>query len=544
MNDVRRGTTGSTVRDYLGYPSEHLRSVRSEDAVLRSLLERNAAAAPDEVFVTFEDGESWTRRQGWDVACAAAAALREHGVGHGDRVALMLPNGAGFLAAWWGAALLGATTAPINTGFRGAVLDRALAVADPRVVVTDDELSSRLPVTDGSGPVVLAAADLRPGPAGSPPDAEIGLWDDQFMLMTSGTTGASKLVRISYLYTYAAYASIFAGQRFGPDEIYLIDLPLFHMAGAGYVYAALVTGTRLHVRSRPSLDRYWEIVRDHRINGAILISSMVPALLNRAPCVAEREHELKYLMMAPVPTDLPAFQERFGVPTVLTSWGGTEMSAPVLGRAAAGLPSGFCGRRRPAYEIRLVDEHDQDVPVGDIGQGLVRADHPYMMSSGYFRNDAATAQAWRHGWFHTGDLLREDSDGNLYFVDRAGDAIRRRGENVSAYEVELGVGGYPGIEEVAVVAVPADSGAEHEVKAWLVPKPGTEIDFADLLRHCAEVLPHFMVPRYFELVGELPKTPSAKVQKFLLRARGNGASTWDSVQHGLVVTRRGLETVR
>jgi len=153
------------------------------------------------------------------------------------------------------------------------------------------------------------------------------------------------------------------------------------------------------------------------------------------------------------------------------------MSAPVIGEAVPGVAAGFAGHPRPGWEVRLVDEHDQPVPVGAVGEGIVRAALPFMMAYGYFGDDAATARAWRHGWFHTGDLLRADESGALHFVDRTGDAIRRRGENVSAFEVEVGVGTYPGIAEVAAVPVASDSGVEHDIKAWVVPAPGTEIGF-------------------------------------------------------------------
>lgn len=526
---------------------EQIRAATSDDVVIRSLLERNARDAPDEVFVTFEDGTRWTRREGLQIAGAAASALRAAGVGHGDRVAVFLPNGPDFLATWWGAALLGAVTFPLNTALRGTTLRRALDAGDPTAVVAAIDLAPRLDELGGPTPTRLSPDDLRGTDAGVPGlDREIGLWDDQLLLMTSGTTGPSKLVRLGYLAPYAGYASILISQGLGPDDVYLIDLPLFHMAACGYAYACLVTRTRMHVRSRPAFADYWEVLRDHNISATVLISSMVPMLLAQPVRPAEREHRVKYVLCAPVPADVAAFTQRFRIPRLLTSWGGTEMGAPVIGEAVPGVAAGFAGHPRPGWEVRLVDQHDQEVPVGAVGEGIVRADRPFTMCSGYFGDDAATARAWRHGWFHTGDLLRADGSGALHFVDRTGDAIRRRGENVSAFEVEAGVSGFPGIAEVAAVPVPSDSGVDHDIKAWIVAAAGTEIDWADadwvkLLEHCAATMPHFMVPRYFELTEELPKSPSAKVQKYLLRERGNTASTWDSVAHGLVVTRRGLE---
>ena len=523
----------------LSYPEAHVRAVSSADVVVGDLLVRNAADRPDEVFVTFEDGTAWTRAEGLAAARLAAAGLRRAGVGHGSRVALLMGNGPDFLRAWWGASLLGAVTFPVNTAFRGGSLARAIKLGSPTVVIADADLSGRLPALDIPR---LDPAELRNGTADpAVPGRTAALWDDQFLLMTSGTTGPSKLVRISYLYPYAGYSSILASQGFGSDDTFLIDLPLFHMAAVGYAYSCLVTGSRMHVRARPDLNRYWEVLRDHDITGCVLISSMVPVLLARPPREAERAHRMKFMLAAPVPTDVATFKERFRIPTLLTAWGSTEMASPTIGEGMPGVAPGFCGTVRPGYEVRLVDADEQEVPPGTVGEGLVRAARPYVMSSGYFDDDAATGRAWRHGWFHTGDLLRADASGDLHFVDRAGDAIRRRGENVSAFEVEQVLATFSGVAEAAVVPVRSETGVDHEIKAWVVGSPGAGIDWPKLLEHCVEHLPHFMVPRYFEAIAELPKSPSAKVQKYLLRERGNGASTWDSVAHGLVVTRRGLE---
>ncbi len=524
----------------LSYTEERIRSATSTDVVLGSLLERHAAQRPGEVFATFEDGTAWTRAQCLDAARSAADVLRRSGVRPGDRVGLLMGNGPGFLRAWWGTALLGAVTFPMNTAFRGEPLARALRLARPRVVVAEPSLVERLPDS--------AVPHLDPGEllGGDPvaPGGRTELWDDQFLLLTSGTTGPSKLVRVSHLYPYVAYSSILAGQQFGPDDVFLVDLPLFHMAALGYLYSCLVTGSRVHVRSRPALDRYWEVLGAHDITGCVLISSMVPMLMSQPARPAEREHRMRFMLAAPVPGDVEGFKRRFRIPTLLTSWGSTEMSAAVIGEAVPGVASGFCGTVRPGYEVRVVDEHDQDVPTGAVGEGVVRASRPFVMSSGYFADDAATGRAWRHGWFHSGDLLRADEHGSLHFVERAGDAIRRRGENVSAFEVEQAVLGFPGVAEAAAVAVPSDTGVDHEIKVWVVPGGGAGPDWAKLLEHCLEELPHFMVPRYFQAAPELPKSPTAKIQKYLLRERGNSADTWDSVAHGLVVTRRGLERTR
>jgi crotonobetaine/carnitine-CoA ligase len=204
--------------------------------------------------------------------------------------------------------------------------------------------------------------------------------------------------------------------------------------------------------------------------------------------------------------------------------------------------AGSCGRPNTPYESRLVDEHDIEVPAGTPGELVVRSSEPWCLTTGYYNDPEATTRAWRNGWFHTGDQLRMDADGNYYFLDRVKDSLRRRGENISSFEVERGAGGFPGIEEVACVAAAPDAaiGEGDEVKLWIQPKPGAEIDLLSLARFLEEKLPHYMVPRFYELIDVLPKTPSMRVRKFELRTRGNSPATWDLQANGFRVTRKGL----
>jgi crotonobetaine/carnitine-CoA ligase len=515
----------------------------SADVVTRSLLIRNAREKPEEPFVIFENGDVWTRQRALDEACSAANELTAMGIGRGDRVTLLLPNGPDLLRSWWGAAMLGAVTFPMNTAFIGTTLERAIRVGAPSLLVVGSEFEQR--VTDVSALGALRRiqpTDLAGGTTTVPElQSEVEFWETQLLVMTSGTSGPSKLAEISSLHPFVGWTAIPLREGFGEDDTHLIDLPLFHMGALGYVTSSLVTRTRIHVRTRPPLDSYWEVARDFDVTAGILISAMVPMLENQPSRPAEREHRLKNLLMAPLPVDVDAFRKRFNVPKIVVAYGSTEASSPIQGEGRAGLAPGYCGQLRNGWEMKIVDEHDQDLPVGTAGEAIFRAARPFMMSSGYYANPEATAAAWRHGWFHTGDLMKADAEGNIYFVDRTKDALRRRGENISAYEVEIAVAAFPGVAEVACVPVPSDLGVDDDVKVWIVPAAGVAFDLAKLLKFCVASMPHYMVPRYFELVGDLPKTPSAKVQKYLLRERGNTAATWDIQAAGYRVTRRGLE---
>src|SRR5690606_5835593 len=225
---------------------------------------------------------------------------------------------------------------------------------------------------------------------------------------------------------------------------------------------------------------------------------------------------------------------RFGV-DVYSVYNMTELGAP-LETLANPVETGTCGRARPGFELRLVDQNDCEVPVGQAGELVVRSDMPWALSTGYAKDPAATANAWRNGWFHTGDLFTRDAAGNYYFCDRLKDAIRRRGENVSAFEVESEILAHPCVQEAAVVAVPSDH-SEDEILAVLAPVPGREIDPRDVLEFLRPRLAHFMIPRYIRILPSLPKTESQKVQKQVLRDQGLVPGTWDREAAGIRIRR-------
>jgi crotonobetaine/carnitine-CoA ligase len=187
-----------------------------------------------------------------------------------------------------------------------------------------------------------------------------------------------------------------------------------------------------------------------------------------------------------------------------------------------------------------VDKFDHEVPDGHPGHAIVRSARPWLISTEYLGNAQATASTWRNGWFHSGDLLRRDAEGNYYFIDRLTDSVRRRGFNISSFEVEQALLTFPGVTEVACVQERSDVDVEDEVKVWIVTEPGATVRVEDILMHCVENLPHYMIPRYIELTGELPKGPNGKVQKYILRDKGNSERTWDRSMSGFEVTRHGV----
>jgi crotonobetaine/carnitine-CoA ligase len=246
------------------------------------------------------------------------------------------------------------------------------------------------------------------------------------------------------------------------------------------------------------------------------------------------------MAMSPLPPDPPAFVARFGLEGMLTAYGSTEVSAAVVSPLGLPLRPGTCGVPRAGIEVRIVDEHDVPVPPGEVGELVVRTGRPWELSQGYVGDPSMTVAAWRNGWFHTGDAFRCDADGYYSFHDRYKDALRRRGENISSFEVERDVVAHPAVAEAACVAVRSDLDVDEEVKVFLVPAPGADLDLPELVEFLAARMAHFMVPRYYEVVEALPKTATMRVRKHRLRDQGNGPATWDREAAGLHVTRAGL----
>ena len=505
---------------------------------IRALLERNASQCPDGEFVAFEDGTSWTFSEALEQVFAAANVLRGLGVRQGQVVVILLGNGADFLRSWWGAAALGATTALFNPTYHGEFLGNLLRKAEPMLLVSDSD--AHTPVAASMGLPSVHPAVLRTGTADAPQlERPIEVWDAHGILCTSGTTGGSKAVLQSYhhLHTTGSWATIDAG--LGPDDTLLVDLPLFHAALNSFVVGCLATRSRLAVRTRPQLSRYWAVARETGATIAVGVSAMAVYLQGQPVAPDERDHRMRYWIGVPLPTDPIGFAQRFGISGgLLGAYGCTEVGVAVIARPGVRYPPGSCGQARPGFELRIVDEHDVEVPTGQAGELVIRTDLPWAISHGYLNDAGTTAASLRNGWFHTGDALSVDEDGNYYFRDRIKDVIRRRGENISSFEIERIIAVHPAVEEAACIAVSSDLGIEDEIKVLIVRRHGADLDYLELVEWLAGEMPYFMVPRFFEEIEAFPKTPTGRVQKFLLRDIQTGRC-WDREPH-ISVTRDGV----
>ena len=521
-----------------------------DECVLRYLLDRWANERPDQPHVVFADGAEWTFAELRDKVRTKAAGLRAMGIEQGEHVAVWLPNGPDALIAFYAINYIGAVFVPFNTAYRGQLLQHVIANSGARVLLVHPDLVPRLSeidlgrverlvVTTGievpEAPRPIQRFDELAGAADETLELArpIEPWDIQSIIYTSGTTGPSKGVLSSYLHMFTN-----AGPESWPmvdeNDRYMCVAPIFHIGGMGPPFVMLARGASVAMIDNFSTEDFWAVAKATQSTVVFLLGVMATFLLKADPRPDDRDHTVKKAFMVPLTGDAPAFTERFGV-DIYTIFNMTEISSPIVSEANP-KKIGTCGRVRDGVDVRLVDRNDCEVPIGEIGEMLVRTDRPWAMNSGYNANPEATAEAWRNGWFHTGDAFRRDEDGYFYFVDRVKDAIRRRGENISSFEVEADVCSHPAVREAAAVAVPSEF-SEDEVMVIVAPVPGQKLEARQLAEFLIDTMPYFMVPRYIRILDELPKTPSAKVMKADLRKEGVTPDTWDREAAGLRVRR-------
>ncbi|SDX67902.1 crotonobetaine/carnitine-CoA ligase [Albimonas donghaensis] len=530
----------------------------SAPCVLREALERRAGAEPDAVCAVFEDGAVWTCAGALRKIRRAAAGLQRLGVRQDDRVLVMMPNGETGLLAMFAANYIGAVSAPVNTAYRGGLLAHVVGDAGAVVAVVHPALLDRLTTeTRGGLEKIIVAGEAPagvtvPGAAlfdlsvfdadedPAPPPRPIAAWDVQSIIYTSGTTGPSKGVLATYMQAYTATCpETWSFSR--PDDRHLLHMPIFHIGGAFLAHMALCSGGSIAVVESFRTDDFWDVIRRLEVTNAFLLGAMATFLLKRPPAPDDREHRLRVAAIVPLGQSGPAFHERFGC-DVHTLFNMTEICSPLISGPNPAKP-GICGRPRPGVEIRLVDSHDIEVPDGTPGEMMLRADQVWAITPGYHNRPEATVAAWRNGWFHTGDVFVKDADGDFRFVDRIKDAIRRRGENISSYEVEVEILAHPDVREAAVVAVPSEHG-EDEVLAVIAPVAGRALEPEALIAFLRPRLAHFMIPRFVRVLDALPKTPTEKVEKHRLRAEGLTPDCWDREAAGIVIRRDRLAPPR
>ena len=521
---------------------------------LATVLAKRVARSPDKPWILSPDG-AHSYREIDERSGRLAQGFADAGVSAGDTVLIMLPDTVDYIVIWCALSKIGAIEVPVNVHYRGGILTHVINDSLAKVMVVDGQFVDRVEAVRGELDHLTELVLLGKGSEQAKVDGGFdthsyedlfgeGIWQGQApryldlmaVMYTSGTTGPSKGGTVTHAHAYEYAYGVMEMLELKEDDVYYAPLPLFHLAGQfAVVYCSCIAGATAVLPSAFSAARFWEDVRTFGATTSFLLGAMANFLYQQEPVEDDPDNTLERVLMVPLIPEVEDFKTRFDC-LVSTTWGGTEMNCPTR--------SGFelvdnksCGRvTEDRYEVRIVDEDDRELPPGVPGEALVRTKEPWIMSNGYWNHPEWTVHAWRNQWFHTGDMLMCDEAGNLYFVDRAKDAIRRRGENISSMEVENEINAHPDIVESAVIPV-ASSATEQEVMAVVVPKQGCAIDPEDLIRFLEPRMAYFMVPRYIETIDALPKTPTGKIQKFPLREVGVTDATWDREAAGVKLNR-------
>jgi crotonobetaine/carnitine-CoA ligase len=500
------------------------------EMVVAKLLAGRAATTPDLPFVRFGTdvvtyGEMDRRARRY------ASALASVGVNRGDLVAIMMPNSIDYVALYFGLVYRGAAVVLVNTAFSGYMLEYVLNDAGCRLMVVDADLvpavaqsqerltalrrllvtnATELPVAEGLECIDLAAIAARS--AQIEPDPQVAYADLHCVVYSSGTTGPSKGIMISNAHAVAKAFEVIRICGFTADDVLYSPLPLFYSMGLlrGVLSVALL-GASIVLRDRFSVSAYWDDVRRHGATVAHSVFSLPRMLASAPPSPRDREHTLRCMFNA---RHDPEFTQRFGV-RLIEGYGLTEAGNAIFSRIEAPPVPGSCGQVSDEWVVRLADPDGNEVPTGEVGEILIRPLEPQRIMMGYLNKPEATAAATRDLWLHTGDLASVDENGYYFYKGRIKDMIRRRGQNISAWEVEQVILEHPGVGEVAALAYPSEVG-DDDLRVVISPAEGASVDLHEVARYCEKRLPDFMVPRYLELLPELPRTPSGRVEKYRL----------------------------
>ncbi|PJN07456.1 ATP-dependent acyl-CoA ligase [Streptomyces sp. CB01635] len=488
---------------------------------LPGLVDAAADRFGDRTFLRM-DSVRRTYEQTRSAAATMAGALAARGVLPGDRVAALMSNRVELVDLVLGCAWLGAVVVPLNTALHGRLLRHALSVAQPQCLYAEGELADRVAEVGYTGRVWTVGARDAPVPfAAAEADAYPSLpGDTAAILFTSGTTGPSRGVRCPQAQFVWWGRNVSDALRLGAEDTLYTCLPLFHTNALNCLAQAMTVGATVVVDGRFSASRYWARVAAADATCVYLLGAMVPMLLAQAAGPGDRAHRAWRALAPATPGELwVPFRERFGVGLV-DGFGSTETNL-VIGYTPDDVRPGYMGKVRDGFGARVVDAASAAVPDGAPGELMVRAEQSFAFATGYVGCDEEPPGAWRR----TGDRVVREPDGWFRFVDRVKDCIRRRGENISSYEVEAAVLAHPGVAAVAAFPVASEL-AEDEVMVAVVPVDSV-LEPADVVRHCVAELPGFAVPRFVDVVGELPLTETGKVRKGVLRERGVTGGTFD-----------------
>ncbi len=490
------------------------------------------------------------------LACGLAAL----GVRRGDTVASMLDNNLDAVLAWFAINKLGAISVPVNTAYKGSFLSHQIGDSGASIVLAESDYAHRvldvrgeLPklrvllhrgTADAGNSGAVHCAPLRSCAAENPDfvPVAVGPGDLSMLIYTSGTTGPSKGCMISHGYACNLARQYLRSTALTARDVLWTALPLFHMnATATTVLGTAMVRARAVIYPRFSVSGFWPDIKRSGATAANMLGSMAPLLADAAENEAATQcfGQLRLVNSAPFPKPLQdRWRRRFGVTHMGSAgYGLTEAAMVVTSRIGQDCPPGAAGLRNDDFEVIIADEDDRPLPAGQSGEVLVRPLRPNVMFSGYWNRPEATLAIMRNMWLHTGDIGKFEADGTFYFVDRKKDYLRRRGENISSFEMETTFLAHPAIADVAVHAVFSELG-EDDLKVTAILTPGAAISEPELCRWAIDRVPYFAVPRYIEFRDDLPRNPTGKVLKYQLREEGCTPATWDRDKSDVILAKR------
>jgi crotonobetaine/carnitine-CoA ligase len=519
-------------------------------ATIPQMMEALVAEDPQALaLIDASTGNAVTRAEFAAHTRSWANAFAGLGVLPGDHVATLLGPRFDAYYNWLGLCAIQAVEVPLNPELKGRTLTYLVNLSRAATLVTQrdflEQLANISDTLEYLKTVIVVdiddAAQLRDLPfatidrvtfmaGGVTVEPYVAQrHDTACVIATSGTTGAPKGVIVPWGWIPATDDT---PERISPGGTRYSFLSPAHMSGKGALCRSVAQKRPLVIREKFSVSAFWDDIRKHDCRTAQLFPSVIKYILDATPA-SDSDHDvpLEHVWTAPLIPETKEFMDRFGV-SVTTGFGSTEIGGPITGPDIDGSNLTSCGRVNyedpRGYEVRIVDEHDRELPAGQVGELIVRASTPWTLNAGYLDNPVATAEGWRNGWFHTGDALMKDEEGNFYFIDRFKDAIRRKGENISSFEVEGYVTDHPAVAEAAAIGIPSPDG-EQEVKVFVRPVDADAgIDLDELGAWVSAHMPRFMVPRYLEIIDEFPKTPATgRIQKSKLREEGSSSHQWD-----------------
>lgn len=536
-NEIRRGTF---MKNIPGVPNTEI----IEEMSWGELIEEKAARYKDKVFLMFED-KTFTYRQMNENASRMANYFLSLGAARGKGVAILMDNSPRFLDIFIGIQKIGMYSVPVNTSLKGDSLLYILNHCDAEYLVIDEihldtlrKIADRIeniktiiinpsPASSGSHPKgYLILDDAYKGSSVNP---GIGYRKDDicFITYTSGTTGLPKGVVYRYRKSSVKLLSLVSVMLYKQDDIFYTSMPLFHgNALFVTVTSALHLGATVVLARKFSASRFWDDIIKYNVTTFNTIGAMIPILMKQPEKPTDRQHKVRFIISAACPADLwEKFEKRFGL-TIYETYGAVDGGGKTILNLGTA-PVGSIGKPPMKVKYRLVDTEMNDVPDGTPGELIFPVSKKKSSSSvEYYKNEKASAEKMNGGYIYTGDLIRRDARGYLYFIGRNTESMRIKGENVSAFEVEQAIQRNASVLEAAVYAVPSEL-AEDDIMASITLVEGMTLKETDLIEYLKENLPKFAVPRYVRIVPELPMTETHRVKKKDLEMMKVVAGTWD-----------------